>query len=151
MPWEPDLPEQTVPETVCKVAGVVVPCLMALLYCFAEGVLESGYGMMLSLFSVLAVLLFQIIITLPLHSFLRQKNAEYLHWYLVGGFAVPTLLWLVISIASSPRALDLDFMALVSLGGVGMMASGIFGLFRIPFLNKLSEQVVPPKSNRAGG
>ena len=40
MPWESDIPEQTVPEALCKVAGVLVPSLMALLYYFAEGILR---------------------------------------------------------------------------------------------------------------
>ena len=151
MPWESDIPEQTVPESLCKVAGVLVPSLMALLYYFSEGILSTGYGMMLSLFSVLGILLFQVIITLPLHSFLHNKGSEYLHWYLCGGFTVPALIWFVVSVASSRGGFDFDVMALVFFCGVGMMASGVFGLFRIPFLSKPSEQAVQPKSDRSDG
>ena len=132
---EPDYPVQTFSESLCKFCGLVFPSGIALLYSLIEGGLSTPYGAVLSVIFSVIVLGFQLLITLPLHHFLREKCSEYLHWYLIGGFTVPALVWLVMSLVSRGGS-AFNLWNLAYFGCLGMMVSGIFGLFRVPFLNK---------------
>jgi hypothetical protein len=139
MPWEPDKPFESRSEVLCKILGVFTPVILSLLYSFVQGFFKSPYGSALSVLSAFGVLLFQLLVTIPFHIALRDKQAEYLHWYLLGGILVPSLVWLIIGLISSQELQNLNYRELIYFGFLGMMATGVFGVFRIPFVNSQNE------------